>query len=175
MVGATEPVKNQAAGVEAVARLRDLTGVDVGLRVVGPVGRAESAVRHSMTAVDPDGAWTSREVDVPVPDLEVAYSSSWLLLQPSHDEGFGLPLVEAARHGLPAVHSGRGAMPSVLPEVDAGGVTPEQLAGAMAPLLDAVRWQAAAEEAAARARVFEPDEFREAVRAAVSDLLPEVS
>ena len=48
--------------------------------------------------------------------------SSWLLLQPSYDEGFGLPLVEAAQHGLPVVHSGRGAMSRVLPEIDAHGV-----------------------------------------------------
>ena len=172
MVGATEPVKNQAVGVEAVARLRRSSGVDVGLRVVGPAGRAESAVRSALAAVDPTGAWTSREVDVPAAVLDTAYASSWLLLQPSHDEGFGLPLVEAARHGLPTVHSGRGAMPSVLAQVDAGGVSAEALAAAMAPLLEASRWATVADAAVERARAFDPEVFRETVRTEVVDLLP---
>jgi glycosyltransferase involved in cell wall biosynthesis len=175
MVGATEPVKNHVAGVEAVARLRAESGVDVGLRVVGPAGRAEPAVRAALATADPAGAWTSREVDVPDGCLDAAYGSSWLLLQPSYDEGFGLPLVEAAGHGLPSVHSGRGAMPSVLPEVDAGGVTPEALAAAMTPLLAADRWAVAAATAADRAKAFAPEVFRRTVREHVLDLLPEAS
>jgi glycosyltransferase involved in cell wall biosynthesis len=175
MVGATEPVKNQVAGIEAVARLRERTGAEIGLRVLGPAGRAELEVRAALAAADPAGAWTSREIDVPGAALDAAYGSSWLLLQPSHDEGFGLPLVEAARHGLPVVHSGRGAMPSVLPEVNTGGTDPALLVEAMTPLLDRATWMAAAAVATDRARRFEPAQFRAAVRDAVRDLLPEAS
>lgn len=175
MVGATDPVKNQVAGVEAVARLRASSGADIGLRVVGPAGRAEFDVRAALAALDPLGAWTTREVDVPADRLDAAYGSSWLLLQPSHDEGFGLPLVEAARHGLPSVHSGRGAMSSVMPQLDAGGVSPAELAAAMAPLLAAAPWSAAAVVAADRAREFEPEVFRRTLREQVLDLLPEAS
>jgi glycosyltransferase involved in cell wall biosynthesis len=174
-VGATDPVKNHVAGVEAVARLRATSGADVGLRVVGPAGRAESEVRAALAAVDPAGVWTSREVDVPAETLHAAYGSSWVLLQPSHDEGFGLPLVEAAGHGLPSVHSGRGAMPTVMPQVNAGGVAPESLAAAMTPLLAVERWSAAAAVATERARAFEPHVFHRTVRKHVLDLLPEAS
>jgi glycosyltransferase involved in cell wall biosynthesis len=175
MVGATEPVKNQVAGIEAVARLRTSSGVDVGLRVVGPAGRAEADVRAAMATADPLGSWTSREVDVPPAVLDAAYSSAWVLLQPSHDEGFGLPLVEAARHGLPSVHSGRGAMPSILPEIDVGGISAARLEAAMLQLLDAVRWSVVASAAVERARDFAPAAFRAVVREQVADLLPEPS
>lgn len=172
MVGATEPVKNHAGGIEAVRALRLRCGRDVALRVIGPAGRADASVREALAAADPEGSWTTREVDVPRDVLESAYGSAWLLLQPSHDEGFGLPLVEAARHGLPVVHSGRGAMPGILAEVDAAGVTAERLTDAMVPLLDPGSWQAAADAAYRRAGAFGPAAFRAAVRDAVADLLP---
>jgi glycosyltransferase involved in cell wall biosynthesis len=173
MVGATEPVKNQVAGIEAVALLRRSTGADVALRVIGPAGRAERQVADRLAAVDPDRSWASREVDVPGADLERAYASAWLLLQPSLDEGFGLPLVEAARHGLPVVHSGRGALPSVLRDVDARCTSAEGLAAAMTPLLDRDRWHELASATRQQARHFEPDTFRAAVAGHVADLLPD--
>ena len=172
IVGVTDPVKNQVRGIEAVAGLRAATGTDLGLRVIGPAGRAEADVRVALGAADPRGAWTSREVDVPAEVLDAAYASSWLLLQPSYDEGFGLPLVEAARHGLPVVHSGRGAMPRVLPEVDAHGVGSGAFVNAMGPLLDEAAWTAAADAVAARASAYSPQAFRSLVRDAVTDLLP---
>jgi glycosyltransferase involved in cell wall biosynthesis len=173
MVGATEPVKNHLAGIEAVRQLRDATGVDVGLRLLGPAGREESAVRQQLASIDPDGSWTSREIDVPDAVRDVAYSSSWLLLQPSLDEGQGLPLVEAARHGLPSVHSGRGGMPTVMPEIDAGSVDAAALAEAMRPLLDEVRWKELAATALERSAAFTPEAFRAAVARNVDDLLPQ--
>jgi glycosyltransferase involved in cell wall biosynthesis len=172
MVGATEPVKNQVAGIEAVAALRRSSGADLALRLLGPVGRDEAAVRRALATVDPDGCWTSREVDVPDSVLDAAYTSSWLLLQPSLDEGFGLPLVEAARHGLPVVHSGRGAMPTVMPEVDARSIEPDALSVAMKPLLDQAHWSTLSAEAVIRSRDFDPDVFRAAIRNHVTDLLP---
>ena len=175
MVGVTDPVKNQVRGIEAVAGLRAATGADLGLRVIGPAGRAEAAVRSALAAADPRGAWTSREADVPLEVLDAAYGSSWLLLQPSYDEGFGLPLVEAAQHGLPVVHSGRGAMSRVLPEIDAHGVDAAAFVTVMAPLLDEPAWSAAADVAAARAAAYDPAAFRAVVADAVLDLLPAAS
>jgi glycosyltransferase involved in cell wall biosynthesis len=175
VVGASEPVKNQPAAVAAVARLRADTGVDVRLRLLGPVGRFEDELRRAMRAADPDAAWTTREPDVPAETLAAAYRASWLLLQPSLDEGFGIPLVEAARHGLPCVHSGRGAMREIAPDGDAGGVDPELLADAMRLLLGRDEWSrrsaAAVEQAARRG----PESFDRDLHRAVVDLLPEVS
>jgi glycosyltransferase involved in cell wall biosynthesis len=173
MVGATEPVKNQVAGIRAVAALRTDTGADLLLRIIGPAGRAEQTVREALAAADPARRWTSREVDVSSEDLDAAYASSWVLLQPSHDEGFGLPLVEAARHGLPVVHSGRGPMSEIAADGDAGGIGPWDLVSAMSPLLDRSAWEAAAAAARARADLYRPESFRVAVRDAVADLLPE--
>jgi glycosyltransferase involved in cell wall biosynthesis len=173
MVGATEPVKNQVAGVHAIASLRSSTGADIALRVIGPTGRAEGDVRAALACVDPQSTWTAREVDVPGEVLDAAYGSAWLLLQPSVEEGFGLPLVEAARHGLPVVHSGRGPMSEIAPDGDAGGTRQEQLASAARDLLDPARWSAAAASAVQRGRQFRPAAFRAAVRDAVRDLLPE--
>jgi glycosyltransferase involved in cell wall biosynthesis len=175
MVGATEPVKNQVRGIQAVAGLRSSTGTDLALRVVGPAGRAEDEVQAALQAADPRGAWTTREADVPQEVLDEAYATSWLLLQPSYDEGFGLPLVEAARHGLPVVHSGRGAMPRVLPDVDARGVAAGAFVTAMAPLLDEPVWTAQADAVAARAAAYDPEAFARVVRDVVADLLPERS
>jgi len=172
LVGATEPVKNQVAGIEAVAGVRSATGADLCLRVIGPVGRAEEAVRSALTGADPEGRWTSREIDIPADALEAAYSSAWLLLQPSFDEGYGLPLVEAARYGVPVVHSGRGPMSEIAPEGSAGGSRPDQLASAVAGLLDPAAWSAASSAARAHAEAFRPEAFRRAVRDAVDDLLP---
>jgi glycosyltransferase involved in cell wall biosynthesis len=171
MVGAVEPVKNQVSGLRAVAAVRATTGADVRVRVVGPVGRAEEALREVRRELDPGELWSSREVDVPPDVLADAYASAWLLLQPSYDEGFGLPLVEAARHGLPVVHSGRGAMRDVLADIDAGGPDAPDLAAAMAPLLEPVRWESAAASALAASARFEPAEFHRTVAGTVTDLL----
>jgi glycosyltransferase involved in cell wall biosynthesis len=172
MVGATEPVKNHASGIAAVAQLRRTSGADVRLRVIGPVGRAEDAVRAAQQTADPDGTWISREVDVSAEVLDGAYASAWALLQPSLDEGFGLPLVEAGRHGVPAVHSGRGPMSDFAPEGNAGGVTAEQLARALSPLLAESLWRRLARQAVDRSRSYGPEQFGAAIRAAVDDLLP---
>lgn len=172
MAGATEPVKNQVAGIHAVALLRRRTGRAVRLRLIGRARRHEGEVRRALAAVDPDGRWTSREVDVPGEALRSAYATSWLLLHPSHDEGFGLPLLEAAAHGLPVVHSGQGAMPEVLPEVNAGGTAPEMLARGMEQLLEPDAWAAAADHAVSRAAAFDDSRLRSALHSAVDDLLP---
>ena len=171
MVGATEPVKNQVEGIHAVMSLRRDTGADVRLRVIGPAGRAEIQVRSALDEVDPAGAWSSREVDVPPSTLAKAYVDAWLLLQPSLDEGFGIPLLEAAAYGLPTVHSGRGAMSEVVPHGSAGSTQAPDLARVMASLLGQDAWDAAATDELAQARRFDRTTFVAALGAAVEDLL----
>jgi glycosyltransferase involved in cell wall biosynthesis len=66
------------------------------------------------------------------------YSGARLLVMPSFDEGFGIPVLEAMTLGVPVVASNRGALPEVLG--DAGPLVnpddPSEIAGAMARLLD---------------------------------------
>jgi glycosyltransferase involved in cell wall biosynthesis len=51
--------------------------------------------------------------DVPEEDLPVLYSSALCFVSASLYEGFGLPLIEAAACGCPAIVSNRGAFPEI--------------------------------------------------------------
>jgi glycosyltransferase involved in cell wall biosynthesis len=89
------------------------------------------------------------------PTLESLYRSASVLLFPSLYEGFGLPLLEAMGHGLPAVVGAAGA----LPELAAGAALsveaedPSAIAGAMERLLaDASLRRQLGEEGRRRAR-----------------------
>ena len=71
-------------------------------------------------------------------DRHALYAGARLLVLPSFEEGFGLPVLEAMTVGVPVVASNRGALPEVVG--DAGLLVepdqPEALADAMARLLD---------------------------------------
>ena len=61
-------------------------------------------------------------------DRQAVYAGARLLVLPSFDEGFGMPVVEAMSLGIPVVASTRGA----LPEVSGGAallVDPEDVSG----------------------------------------------
>jgi len=66
------------------------------------------------------------------------YSGARLLVMPSFDEGFGIPVLEAMTLGVPVVAANRGALPEVLG--DAGPLVdpdePPAIAGAIARLLE---------------------------------------
>jgi alpha-1,3-rhamnosyl/mannosyltransferase len=65
---------------------------------------------------------------VPDSERQGVYAGARLLVLPSFDEGFGMPVVEAMSLGVPVVASNRGA----LPEVSGGAavlVDPEDLGG----------------------------------------------
>jgi glycosyltransferase involved in cell wall biosynthesis len=49
-----------------------------------------------------------------VADREALYAGARLLVLPSRDEGFGIPVLEAMSAGVPVVASDRGALPEVL-------------------------------------------------------------
>ena len=90
-------------------------------------------------------------------ECEQLYRAASVLVMPSFDEGFGIPVLEAMTMGLPVVASNRGA----LPEVGGGAITlvePEDraaLTGAIARLLDdPAAYAAAVESGLRRARQF---------------------
>lgn len=84
------------------------------------------------------------------------YEGARLLVQPSFDEGFGIPVLEAMSLGVPVVASNRGALPEVLG--DAGPlVDPDDsaaLAAAILAMLDDSAAATAAAKGPARAREF---------------------
>jgi len=143
MLGATEPHKRHLVGVEAVRMLRLVTGADVRLHVVGPAGREEEALQRRLGIVDPTGRWTQRSSFRERTDVDRVLGEAWLLLQCSLDEGFCLPLVEAAQHALPALHTGAGSMAEVHPPGDCGSAETLVLAERMALLLEPTAYAAA--------------------------------
>ncbi|MBM41282.1 MAG: hypothetical protein CL483_05075 [Acidobacteria bacterium] len=71
-------------------------------------------------------------------ELRKLYESAVMLVLPSFDEGFGIPVLEAMTVGVPVVVSNRGSLPEVVGEAGVI-VDPEDthaLAAAMANLLD---------------------------------------
>jgi alpha-1,3-rhamnosyl/mannosyltransferase len=104
-----------------------------------------------------------------VSDRETLYSGARLLVLPSHDEGFGLPVLEAMSAGIPVVAADRGALPEVLG--DAGLlVNPDDvdgLAAALERMLTDDEFAAAcALRGLARAREFSWDRAAAALEAA---------
>ncbi|MGH7104031.1 MAG: glycosyltransferase [Acetobacteraceae bacterium] len=102
MVGTIEPRKGHAQVLDAFERLW-ASGVSANLVIVGRqgwmveelVGRMRANLRRHRRLV-----WLERISDE---ELETLYASSACLLVASEGEGFGLPLIEAARHGLPVL------------------------------------------------------------------------
>ena len=88
------------------------------------------------------------------------YEGARLLVQPSFEEGFGLPVLEAMTIGVPVVAANRGALPEVLG--DAGPLvepdSPEQIAAGIERILEDEAYAARCVEAGiVRARQFRWD------------------
>ena len=88
------------------------------------------------------------------------YAGARLLVQPSFEEGFGLPVLEAMTLGVPVIAANRGALPEVIG--DAGLVIdpeqPAQLASALERMIDDETFAAAcASKGVLRARQFRWD------------------
>jgi glycosyltransferase involved in cell wall biosynthesis len=71
-------------------------------------------------------------------DRRALYDGARLLVQPSFDEGFGIPVLEAMSAGVPVVAANRGSLPEVL---DGAGLLvdpddPADIAGAIKRVLD---------------------------------------
>jgi len=55
---------------------------------------------------------------VPEPDLVQIYNLATVYVQPSRDEGFGLPILEAMACGCPVLSSGKGSLPEITGKAD---------------------------------------------------------
>lgn len=135
-VGTLEPRKNVGALLDAYARL-------LGRRPDAPdlvlAGRAApDAAPWLRAAAEPPLAGRVRHIGYTAPDQRRAlYAGAALLVLPSFDEGFGLPVLEAMTIGVPVVASDRGALPEVLGDAGllVGPEDVEELARAMERML----------------------------------------
>jgi glycosyltransferase involved in cell wall biosynthesis len=131
-VGTIEPRKNYPRLLDAYRTLRSRRGVPQ-LVIAGRPGWAYGDTLHRIQA-EPGVRYLGH---VDEPTLAALYESASVLAYPSLYEGFGLPLLEAMAHGVPAVIGKSGALPEL-----AGGsaleVDPEDvddIAGALEKLL----------------------------------------
>lgn len=93
-VGTLEPRKNLGVAVDAVSRLAQ-AGTDVRLTIVGKQGWGDEA---SPALADTPGVHLRGFV--PDDDLLALYREAAILVCPSRDEGFGLPVLEAMAQGV---------------------------------------------------------------------------
>jgi glycosyltransferase involved in cell wall biosynthesis len=173
-VGTLEPRKNVAALVRAYGRLLELVPAAPALLLAGAAGeQSETLVRQIH---EPAFAGRIRHLGyVSDAERERLYAEASMLVLPSFDEGFGLPLLEAMTIGLPAIAADRGALPEV-----AGGaavlVDPEDdaaIANAMQRLLtnrelSCAKAQAGIERARAFSWAATAARLREAYDAAIA-------
>ena len=100
-VGRVESRKNQTTALRAIERLADLL-----LVCAGPVADARVAEQLKSPRCRLMGVVTEA-------DLDVLYGCADVLVFPSLYEGFGLPVLEAMRRGLPVVTAAVSSLPEV--------------------------------------------------------------
>ena len=131
-VGTIEPRKNYPRLLAAYRRLHGRAGVPQ----LVIAGRPGWAYGDTLTRIKAEpGVRYLGHVDEPT--LAALYGAASVLAFPSLYEGFGLPLLEAMAHGLPAVIGRSGALPELADgaaiEVDPADV--DAIAGALEKLL----------------------------------------
>jgi glycosyltransferase involved in cell wall biosynthesis len=102
MVGTLEPRKGHEQALAAFERMWDL-GSNARLLIVGKAGWMVEELVRRIRSHNQNGSrlfWVESASDAALAEF---YRSSDLLLAASYAEGFGLPLIEAALHGLPTL------------------------------------------------------------------------
>lgn len=102
MVGTVEPRKGHAQALSAFESLWK-GGVDANLLIIGKPGWMTEALVERLRTHPMRGSrlfWFEKAGD---DVLLAAYGRASALLNPSEGEGFGLPLIEAAHHGVPLI------------------------------------------------------------------------
>ncbi|MGH9326788.1 MAG: glycosyltransferase family 4 protein [Terriglobia bacterium] len=108
LVGVLQTRKNTLGALRALERLpAKYSMVSVGGEGYGSEAIQEYASKHNLGGRIKFIGHASRE------ELSVLYQAATLLLFPSFEEGFGLPVLEAMAHGLPVVASRTSSLPEV--------------------------------------------------------------
>lgn len=155
-VGTIEPRKNVGGLLDAYARVAVRRPRIPPLVLAGRAGEGSEAIlRRTKTA--PLAGRVRHPGYVDDEERERLYRAASVLVLPSLDEGFGMPVLEAMTIGVPVIASNRGALPEVVGE--AGLLVdphdPEALAAAIDRMLseDGLA-EHCAEQGRARARAF---------------------
>jgi glycosyltransferase involved in cell wall biosynthesis len=161
MVGTIEPRKGYDQALEACEMLWH-TGIDCNLVIVGHYGWLMETFRSRVEAHAERGRRLFWLDDAGDAELDAIYRRSSALLATSWGEGYGLPLIEAARRGLPVIARDLPVFREVMGEaaryVDAASAG--ELAGALRDALatppsrhaaPATEWPSWAQSAAAMA------------------------
>ena len=105
-VGTLCPRKNQLRLIQAFASLPAALRGDARLVLVGGRGWEDESIIHAARTT-PGVSWTGYMADEPWRKL---LASARVLAFPSLAEGFGLPILDAFRQGVPVLTSDRGSM-----------------------------------------------------------------
>jgi glycosyltransferase involved in cell wall biosynthesis len=108
VVGVIQTRKNTLGALRALARLPDRYRIVL----VGGDGYGSEVV-HNFLAESSLGNRAIVHGHVESAVLSLLYQSASVLLFPSFEEGFGLPVLEAMAHGLPVVASSKASIPEV--------------------------------------------------------------
>ena len=157
-LGTLEPRKNVGTLLDAYAQLLESpAAAKLPSLVLAGMATAESQPWIDRIA-RPPLAGVVRHIGYVNPDDRVrVYDGARMLVQPSFEEGFGIPVLEAMTRGIPVIAANRGALPEVLG--DAGLLIDPQsaseMAGAIQRLLeDEALAQRCVADGIARARLF---------------------
>ena len=104
MVGTLEPRKGHMVALRAFSKIIKENNKDCRLLIIGHNGWKNDEIRKQINSPEYKGhvLWIENASDE---ELRWAYAHADALIAASKDEGFGLPLVEAAHFGLPIICS----------------------------------------------------------------------
>lgn len=129
-LGESDPRKNASTAIRAVELLREDPNFQ-NLSIVLPESRTPRTMYPMKPGLSPEarkakgegrrephGApeWIMRKSSISDEELASLYEHASAFLYPSWYEGFGLPLHEAARFGIPCLASTHGALPETAPD-----------------------------------------------------------
>ena len=132
MVGTVEPRKGHQQTLDAFERLW-ARGVDINLVIVGKQGWKVDGLVERLRHHQELGKRLFWLKGISDEYLEKVYAASACLVAASEGEGFGLPLIEAARHKLPIIARGIPVFREVAGEhaLYFDGLSPDKLAAAV--------------------------------------------
>lgn len=159
--------------IQVAQELRSSTGIDFQLKLIARHGNDIDALEREIhsQSTDANSNWIDF-IRYPVSDseLEDLIRNSFCVASSSIDEGFCLPLLEAALLGVPVVHTGRGAMSEVVPlsanrtPADRLEFDRKMLLDQLVDLTDSNFWKDEAARSWLRSSGFEANDFADSWR-----------